>query len=154
MDLLCGIANFLVREILSDTGRLSLQHTYLARSNFPPCACAEVNEEFGSDAAGNIRCVTRLISTRTWITCTSIRLSRDRRASWLNGRIQRFIVWLNRVCSLRVGQRATAPGWCIPASVAAQCLTVIPPYVTCAQDGIFMKCCNLRECRRRFFPDV
>src|SRR3569832_2873200 len=51
-------------------------------------------------------------------------------------------------------QRATAPGWCIPASVAAQCLTVIPPYVTWAQDGIFMKCCNLRECRRRFFPDV
>src|SRR3569832_1364719 len=98
MDLLCGIAKFLVREILSDTGRLSLQHTYLARSNFPPSACAEVNEEFGSDAAGNIRCVSRQISTRSWFTCTSIRYSRDRSASWLNGRILRFIVWLFRVC--------------------------------------------------------
>src|SRR3569832_1068052 len=146
MDLLCGIANFLVREILSDTGRLSLQHTYLARSNFPPCACAEVNEEFGSDAAGNIRCVTSLISTRTWITCTSFRYSRDRRASWLNGRIHRFIVWLNRVCILRVGQRATAPGWCIPASVAAQCLTVIFFFVFCVFVGFFLKCCYLCVC--------
>src|SRR3569832_1749071 len=120
MDLLCGIANFLVREILSDTGRLSLQHTYLARSNFPPCACAEVNEEFGSDAAGNIRCVTRLISTRTWITCTSIRKSRYRRASWLYGRIQRFFVWLIRVCIISVCQGAAAPGGGGPAGGAAR----------------------------------